>query len=662
MQDSATARLIGSVGAGLLFAVALIWPNVAACQELLWGRQFGTEAADQVFALAADCCGSIYVVGSVGGERASVFASPSNQDAFLHKYDSAGALVWIRLISFSNTDSASDVAIDAAGDIIVAGRVAMLLDGTPVPNVANTFIRKYDAAGELLWSVLFGANTSTVFRGVTTDANNNIYLAGHTLGASTNDAMLLKLNSAGAEVWFRQSRSSVWESANAIVVDVGGNSIVVGNSFETIGALGNAFLRKYGPSGTLLWSQDFGTSGHDVGTDLAVDGEGNLYLTGTTDGSLDGVNAGSEDAYLRKYDSSGTFMWGRQFGTDTEDDGLGVSVADNGDVYVSGSTDGSLDAPNQGRTDAFMRRYSPSGEFVKGWQFGTIALDWIRDLTTDLEGNVIVAGTTQGELDGPNGIALKDGNAVWPEELFDGFLRKYGPVSRPTSSTAGIVNAGSFQGGPIAPGELISIFGVDLSAATEAAAATPLPTQLADTAVLFEGVAAPLLFVSPGQINLQIPEALALGSVTVAIKNGTQQSDPLLLDVGSVAPGLFSHPSSGDPAIAVALTIATDGSRTNQLTYEPEIDEYKAIMIPEDGDVFLLLFGTGIRGHSGDVVVEIDGISVPVFAAVAQGEFVGLDQVNVGPLPLSLADKGVSSVVVTVDAIPSNSVTLLFAQ
>jgi hypothetical protein len=112
----------------------------------------------------------------------------------------------------------------------------------------------------------------------------------------------------------------------------------------------------------------------------------------------------------------------------------------------------------------------------------------------------------------------------------------------------------------------------------------------------------------------------------------------------------------------VALTIGQDGSRTQELTYDPSTRQYRPIAIREEGEFFLLLFGTGIRGHSGDVVATVGGISVPVLAAVPQSEFIGLDQINVGPLPPHPEGKGLSGVIATVNEVPSNTIIIGFAE
>ena len=108
----------------------------------------------------------------------------------------------------------------------------------------------------------------------------------------------------------------------------------------------------------LLWTEQFGTSSGDTSYGVSADGLGNVYLSGSTFGSLYGANAGSFDSFISKYDGSGTLLWSEQFGTSSKDFVSGVSADGLGDIYLSGLTEGSLDGTNAGSADAFVAKYS----------------------------------------------------------------------------------------------------------------------------------------------------------------------------------------------------------------------------------------------------------------------------------------------------------------
>ena len=247
-------------------------------------------------------------------------------------------------------------------------------------------------------------------------------------------------------------------------------------------------------------------------------------------------------------------------------------------------------------------------------------------------------------------------------------------VGFPSVASSAAYGAGS------SPGGMATIFGLNLAKATQVAAAQPLPTNLAGTEVKIKrlfGLNQPefparLLFVSPAQINLVMPEAnnfppldiRGIAFIVMVYVDGQLVAEGYTT-LSPVYPGLFSADASGKGlAAAVALRVKADGSQS----YEPVTmfnqAQNKFVAQPidlgaETDRVFLLLFGTGIRGRSQQsaVKVRVGGLDAPTLFAGAQGEYAGLDQVNV-ELPRSLKGRGDVSVVCTVDGSGSNAVTV----
>jgi Beta-propeller repeat len=138
--------------------------------------------------------------------------------------------------------------------------------------------------------------------------------------------------------------------------------------------------------GDPLKPQDFGTTAGDYGNDIAVNTTG-VYVVGDTDGSLDGVNKGGRDAFIRKYD--GGVVWAQQFGTRNEDGAKKVAVDSSGNSYVVGITSGALGF-KVGNQDAFLRKYNASGVVQWTRQFGTPSFDSGVDVALDSGGNIFV--------------------------------------------------------------------------------------------------------------------------------------------------------------------------------------------------------------------------------------------------------------------------------
>lgn len=124
------------------------------------------------------------------------------------------------------------------------------------------------------------------------------------------------------------------------------------------GVLGDVYVRKYDSEGAELWTQQFGSPVHDVSHHAATDVMGNVFIVGSTWGSLPGqISQGGIDGFVRKYDSDGTEGWTWQFGTSAEDQAMAIALCGSDRAYVVGFTDGVLDGQDPlGSQDAFLIR------------------------------------------------------------------------------------------------------------------------------------------------------------------------------------------------------------------------------------------------------------------------------------------------------------------
>src|SRR5262249_50511663 len=237
---------------------------------------------------------------------------------------------------------------------------------------------------------------------------------------------------------------------------------------------------------------------------------------------------------------------------------------------------------------------------------------------------------------------------------------------RPAALTS--VSAASFRAdSELAIGSIAAAFGTTLATTTQSASTPSLPVTLAGTRVVLRDSAgvernAPLFFVSPGQVNYQVPSDSAEGRATLTTVNGDGGSSVGNIMIARVAPGLFAANADGKGvAAAVALRVRVDGTQS----FEP-VAQFAAAanrfitspldLGPESDRVFLLLFGTGIRFRSSlsAVTARIGGVDAQVTYAGAQGRLVGLDQVNV-QLPRELIGRGEVEIVLTVDGKTANT-------
>lgn len=234
--------------------------------------------------------------------------------------------------------------------------------------------------------------------------------------------------------------------------------------------------------------------------------------------------------------------------------------------------------------------------------------------------------------------------------------------------TVASVSAASYSDTALAAESIVSAFGSGLATGTQVATSTPLPTTLAGTTVrIRDGIGmerqAPLFFVSPTQVNYQVPPGAVMGMATVTVSSGNGTASTGTAQFEMVAPGLFTANASGRGiAAAAVLRVKADNSQSFESVaqFDSTLSQFLARPIdlgPATDQVFLLLFGTGFRYRSSllSVSVRIGGEDAQVVYAGGQGDFVGLDQIN-ARIPRSLIGRGEVDVTLIVDGKTANTV------
>ena len=227
--------------------------------------------------------------------------------------------------------------------------------------------------------------------------------------------------------------------------------------------------------------------------------------------------------------------------------------------------------------------------------------------------------------------------------------RYYGAIA------GGAVQSAAAPSSAVAPNSLASLYGANLASGIAQASAQPLPLALGGVTLSVTdaagvGRAAPLLYVSPGQINFLVPDGTAPGLATLAVAGQT-----FTAAVQPVAPTLFSVNGAGSGA-AAATAIRVQAANP---VVQTSVPVSAPIVLSADTLVYVSFFGTGIRNLSSlaNVAMTINGIAVPALYAGPAPGFTGLDQVN-AELVLSLRGSGESTVVLMVDGQAANTVTI----
>lgn len=385
-----------------------------------WTRQLGSTWLEEVTDLTLDPLGNVVVAGYTLGDFGG--ANLGAEDAFALKLGPTGQTSWVRQLGTADRDLAFAVAADGAGNLLVAGATHGNLAATNLGG-ADAFVSKLDAGGNVLWTRQFGTASADEIGGVATDAAGNVIVAGSTSGdlagpnAGAGDAFVRKYDANGLELWTRQFGTGAGDWATDVETDAAGNVLLVGGTHGDLAAANaggtDVFVRKYDPGGNVLWTRQFGTSEDDAGARVAV-GAVTVAVVGDTRGSLEGVGAGNVDAFVRVYDLDGIERWTRQIGTAGIDTGIAVAVAGGGHVVVGGRTAGTLGDFTHGGWDGYVRKFDVLGDVLWTRQAGTYRADFVAGVAIRPTGEVVVAGSTEGDLEEELGYR-------------DVFVREYGP-------------------------------------------------------------------------------------------------------------------------------------------------------------------------------------------------------------------------------------------
>ena len=234
------------------------------------------------------------------------------------------------------------------------------------------------------------------------------------------------------------------------------------------------------------------------------------------------------------------------------------------------------------------------------------------------------------------------------------------------------VSAASYQSGLLAAESIVSVFGTNLSSATMNSTSLPLPTVLEGTSIRVRDSQgserlAPLFFVSPTQINFQLPPQTSNGIASLTITNSAGAISVSAVQVGDVAPGIFAADSSGQGAPAgYTVRVKPDGAQIFEAIVRFDAAQSRLFAVPidlsnENDRVFLVLFGTGWRRRSGlsGTVLRAGDTEVPIVDLVPHRDLIGVDQLN-ALLPRRLAGRGQVELSLVVDGLAANILHVSF--
>jgi peptidoglycan hydrolase-like protein with peptidoglycan-binding domain len=409
---------------------------------------FGGTNNNQGESIAVDSSGNIYITGyfyetvDFGGGNVT---SAGSTDIFVLKLNSSGTFQWVSTFGGTSFDFGRGIAVDSSGNIYITGYFYETVDfgagNITSSGSADIFVLKLNSSGTFQWVNTYGGTSIDVGEDITVDSSGNSYItgifegtvdfgAGNITSSGSADIFVLKLNSSGTFQWVNTYGGSAFDVGHDIAVDSSGNSYITGYFEGTVDfGGGNAtsagaadiFILKLNSSGTFQWVNIFGGTSTDVGQGIAVDSSGNSYITGSFLGTVDfgGGNvtsAGSDDIFVLKLNSSGTFQWVSTFGGTSIDVGEDITVDSSGNSYITGWFRETVDfgggnVTSAGGGDIFVLKLNSSGTFQWVNTYGGTSGDVGEDITVDSSGNSYITGWFRETVDFGGGNVTSAGGS-----------------------------------------------------------------------------------------------------------------------------------------------------------------------------------------------------------------------------------------------------------
>ena len=350
--------------------------------------------------------------------------------------------LWATYYGGGADDRVLSVITDAVGNVYIGGYTNSS-SGIASGGFQNSFsggydafLVKFNAAGNRLWATYYGGAGDEYGASIIADASGDIYLAGSTNsttgiasggfqntagGGGNYDAFLVKFDAiTGNRLWATYYGGTVDDFGYGVATDAVGNVYLAGSTNSTTGIASggfqntfggfyDAYLVKFNASGNRLWATYYGGTDKETGM-VSTDGLGNVYLGGYT-GSTSGISSGgfqnsygggTYDAFLAKFDTGGVRLWATYYGDAGFDEGAKVTTDVSGNVYLAGiagstsniASGGFQNIYGGGLWDTFLVKFNSSGNRLWATYYGGTGAEEAYDVATDASGNVYLAGDT----------------------------------------------------------------------------------------------------------------------------------------------------------------------------------------------------------------------------------------------------------------------------
>ena len=454
--------------------------------DRVWGTYYGGTGDDYGRACKTDNNGNVYMAGetassnniATSGAHQTVFSGSEN--AYLVKFNSNGVRQWGTFYGAAST-FAWAIAVDGNANIFLAGNTIsssnISTSGSHQPIIGgqyDAFLVRFNSSGVRQWATYYGGASDDDIGACDVDASSNVYLFGSTSSSSgistagahqvtyggNYDGFVAKFNSNGVRQWGTYYGGNNNDTGLGGAADISGNILLAGGSssssgistsgsHQTVLAGGSdGFLVKFNSNGVRQWGTFYGGSADDVMISCDTDGAGNIYTTGqsssssgiATAGAHQPANAGGDDGFMAKFNSSGARQWGSYYGGSGDEECNHISSDASGNIYISGytifsstgiATLNSFQPAIGGFQNAFLVKLNSSGTRQWGTYYGGDGFAFGFSCDYDPSGYIYLCGVS----DLGTNIATTGAHQFTSGGGNDAFLVKFSQASCAVTAT-----------------------------------------------------------------------------------------------------------------------------------------------------------------------------------------------------------------------------------
>lgn len=406
-----------------------------------WAAKAGGTGRDGGESISVDTQGNVVVTGYFAGEVAfgeSTLSAKGNRDIFVTKMAPSGKFLWAKRVGGASFNRGSTsfnndrLGLDNQDNVYIVVTYQSQADvgGTTLsaPSSRGLFVAKWKPDGTFQWvktAVVPGDRdvkiTPVPGGGVYVSGvfNAQAVFEGTTLTSKGgNDIFVAKWGDDGSVLWAKRAGSSSFDGDTKPQLDNKGNLYLsgviqgeadMGSVTLTSAGAQDVFVAKFDPNGAVVWAKRMGGGGPDGAGGVAVDSQGNVYVTGNflleaNFGSTTLTSKGSFDWFLAKWNNTGNFQWVKQVGGAETDSGTTLVTGPQDNIYVMGRFNKTIEVAGttftvDGRDNVFLTKLDPKGNFIWARHPKGVSLYLAPHPHVDTKGNFFLVGNLRGKAD-----------------------------------------------------------------------------------------------------------------------------------------------------------------------------------------------------------------------------------------------------------------------